>query len=67
MNEKGQKDMPKLRLLSETYAEIKKDDPNTALTMNALRCLVKTGEIPSVQIGRKRLVNYEKLLEYLAS
>ena len=59
--------MLQMRLLSEAYAEIKKDDPNTVLTMNALRCLVKSGTIPSVQIGRKRLINYEKLLEYLAN
>lgn len=59
--------MLQMRLLSEAYAEIKKDDPNTALTMNALRCLVKSGTIPSVQIGRKRLINYENLLKYLAS
>ena len=59
--------MLQMRLLSEAYAEIKKDDPNTALTMNAVRCLVKSGTIPSVQIGRKRLINYEKLLEYLAN
>ncbi len=59
--------MLQMRLLSEAYAEIKKDDPNTALTMNALRCLVKKGDIPCVQIGRKKLINYEKLLEYLAN
>ncbi len=59
--------MPKMRLLSEAYNELKKDDPDTALTMNALRCLVKSGKIQSVQVGRKRLVNYEKLLEYLAT
>lgn len=56
-----------MRLLSEAYNELKKDDPDTALTMNALRCLVKSGKIQSVQVGRKRLVNYEKLLEYLAT
>lgn len=57
--------MPKLRLLSEAYNEIKKEDPDTALTMNALRCLVKSKEIPTVKIGRKRLIDYEKLIEYL--
>lgn len=57
--------MPKLRLLSEAYNEIKKEDPDTALTMNALRCLAKSKEIPTVKIGRKRLIDYEKLIEYL--
>lgn len=57
--------MPKLRLLSEAYNEIKKEDPDTALTMNTLRCLVKSKEIPTVKIGRKRLIDYEKLIEYL--
>ena len=57
--------MPKLRLLSAAYKEILKDDPDTALTMNALRCLVKSGEIQTIQVGRKRLIDYEKLIEYL--
>ncbi len=59
--------MTKMRLISEAYKAIKEDDPNTALTMNALRCLVRNGEIPSVQIGRKRLINYDNLLQYLSN
>ena len=32
----------KLELISDAYNEIKADDPHTALTLNALRVLVKS-------------------------
>ena len=59
--------MPKMRLISEAYKQLKIDDPNSAITLNALRCLIKRGEIPSVKIGRKTLINYDVLLEYLSA
>lgn len=57
--------MTKMRLLSDAYNEIKADDPHTALTLNALRVLVKSEKIPSVKSGRKTLINYDALIEYL--
>ena len=57
--------MAKMRIIKDIYSEIKRNDPDTAITMCALRRLVATGVIPSVQIGRKRLINYDNLMEYL--
>lgn len=57
--------MAKMRLIKEIFEEIKTNDPNTAITMCGLRRMVKTGVIPSVQIGRKRLINYDNLINYL--
>lgn len=51
--------MQHMRLISEAYEEIRGTDPNTAITKNAFRQLVLSGRIPSVQIGRKRLVALE--------
>ena len=57
--------MARMRILSEAYREIKIEDPETALTMNALRVLIKSGEIPTIKSGRKTLINYDALTEYL--
>lgn len=57
--------MARMRLISEVYQEIKAADPNTALTMCALRRLVSSGAIPVVLSGRKKLVNLDVLLAYL--
>lgn len=57
----------KMRLISEAFAEIKEADPNTAITMTGFRRLVLDGKIPSVSIGKKRLVdmqNVEHFFEY---
>ncbi len=57
--------MAKMRTITETFKEIKKNDPNTALSLCGLRRMVQTGIIPSVQIGRKRIINIDILTEYL--
>jgi hypothetical protein len=41
------------------------EDPGTSISMNALRTIVKSGKVPTVQVGRKCLVCFESLLEYL--
>lgn len=58
--------MPRMRLIAEAYNEIKKDDPNTAITLSGLRNLVRQGKIPCTKIGRKTLINYDALIEYLS-
>ena len=59
--------MSRLRLLADAYHQIKEDDPKTAITLNALRCIIKRGEIPVIKNGRKTLINYDALLDYLDS
>ena len=59
--------MVKLRLISDTFSQLKQDDPDTAITLCALRRMVKAGDIPVVKVGRKALINYDLLLEYLHS
>lgn len=58
--------MPRMRLIAEAYNEIKKDDPNTAITLSGLRNLLRQGKIPCTKIGRKTLINYDALIEYLS-
>lgn len=56
--------VPKMRLIREVYDKLHRDDPNSAITMYALRQLVRSGKIPSVNVGRKILVNYYDVIKY---
>jgi len=58
--------MPQMRLMVEAFEQIKTADPYTALTLNGLKRLIRTGAVPSVKIGRKTLVNFDALIEYLS-
>lgn len=54
-----------MRTLPEAVAELKKADENTAVTLTALRRMVKSGELPYIAVASKRLINYDLLLERL--
>lgn len=57
--------LPRMRTVPEAMAEIKKADPDTALTLRALRRMVKNGEIPVVMNHTRRLINLDVLYEHL--
>ena len=57
--------MARMRTLTETAAYLKEQDPQTAVTLTALRRMVKTGELPSVTVGVKRLINIDVLISHL--
>lgn len=56
----------RMRTASGALAIIKEQDPGTAVTLHYIRRLINTGEVPHVSVGRKKLVNVDWLLEYLA-
>jgi len=56
----------RMRTQSQALVEVKKLDPNTALTAHALRQLVLQKKIKFVCVGNKKLINLDSLLEYLA-
>ena len=56
----------RMRTIPKAYEEIKLLDPDTCLTLRALRCMASRGEIPVIQIASKRLINLDLLLEILA-
>ena len=56
----------RIRTAPGAYEIIKEADPETAVTLHYIRQLIRTGEFPSVAVGRKKLVNVDKLMEYLA-
>ena len=57
--------MPRLRTLTETYAHLKTMDSETAITPNALRKMVISGQIPCVKIGKKYLIDLDILEIFL--
>ena len=57
--------MPRMRTLKETYNYIKQQDPNSAITQNALRNLVRNGKLPCIHIGAKYLLDLDVLDEFL--
>ena len=49
--------MRRMRTIDEAAAFLREADPHTAVTKTALRRLVRSGEIPSVRVGAKYLVD----------
>lgn len=58
-------EIPRMRTAAEAYAELKKTDPNTSLTLRALQGIIKRGEIPVLKIGSKSLIDMNNLYDYI--
>ncbi len=58
--------VPRMRTIPKAYDEVKKADPNTNLTLRALRRMVNNNEIPFVMVGTKRLVDLDLLFNVLS-
>lgn len=56
--------MRRMRTINEAAAFMQQIDPDTAVTKTALRRLVTSGQIPSVRIGAKYLVDLGVLDEF---
>lgn len=56
---------PRMRTAPGALAIIQQEDPGTDVTLHYLRRLIKTGAIPSVPVGKKKLINVDKLIDYL--
>lgn len=57
----------RLRKIDDCVAELRASDPGCALTRTALRKMVVTGQIPSISVGAKYLVDLDRLENYLFS
>ena len=55
-----------MRFPAQALAELRKDDPDTPVSLNYIRRLAASGKVPVVMVGRRRLINYDALLDYLA-
>ena len=59
--------MVRMRTPAAAVAEIKKSDPDTSMSEYFIRRLACYGKVPCVMAGRKRLINYDSLMEYLST
>lgn len=59
----------RMRFPADALAELRKLDPQTPVTLSFIRRLVKTGAVPSVPVGagKRRLVNFDALIEFLSN
>jgi len=56
-----------MRNAEGVLAELKAQDPETRITLNFIRGLIRSGEIPVVQAGVQKLVNVDLVFDYLAN
>lgn len=56
---------PRMRTAEGALAIIKEDDPDSAVTLRFIRRLIVTGAVPCVPVGRKKLVDVDRLMDYL--
>lgn len=66
INNVNEKKLPRMRTVPKAFEEIKKIDPDTDFTLRALRRMVNTGELPTVNINTKKLVNLDLLIDKLS-
>lgn len=57
---------PRMRTVHEAAQELRALDPDTAVSEYHIRQLALRGTLPIVRAGRKKLLNLDLLLEYLA-
>ncbi len=62
---KENENISKMRTIEAAYAELIAFDPKCCLTKTALRRLVVEGEIKSVRIGAKYLIDMAQLNQFL--
>ncbi len=58
-------DTKKPRTIAQLHAEMLAADPGCALTLSALRRLVRSGEIRSCRVGQKYLVTPQAVEDFL--
>lgn len=56
----------RIRTLPQAVKEMREADPGTCITLNALRCWVKSGAIPSTKAGKNFLVDMDALTLFIA-
>ena len=55
-----------IRTIDKAYDEIKARDPETALSRELVRQMIKTGMVPSLKVGNRKLVDVDVLQEQVA-
>ena len=58
--------LPRMRTIEQAALWLRQADPDTAFTKTALRRLVVTGQLPSVRVGQKYLIDLDALEGFLS-
>lgn len=67
LNGTGNKIPKRMRTVEEAYNLLKSEDPETAVSKNHIYRIVKQQLIPVTYAGKKQLIDYDCLLEYLSA
>lgn len=59
--------MPRMRTAAKAHELILEQDPQSEITLHYIRQLIVTGAIPVVHVGRKKLIDVDQLLAYIAA
>ena len=57
---------PRMRTAPQALKELIKMDPDTSVTLRAIRRMISAGVLPVVKVGNKSLINFDLLLEKLS-
>ena len=57
--------IPKIRTIAEAIEEIKRLDPETAITARFIKEGIADGKIPIIRVGNKVLVNMSSIFAFL--
>ena len=57
----------RMKTIKQSFEEIKKLDPETAISQWFIRSLCKQGKVKHFMTGTKVLVNFDHLLDYINS
>ena len=55
----------RIRTIREAHKELRAADPNSNLGLGTLYRLVSDGVIPSTRVGKRYLIDLDKLSDYL--
>lgn len=59
--------LPRMRTAEKVLNIIKEQDPDTEVTLHYIRDLIKSGKIPVTLVGRKKLVDADRVIAYIAA
>ena len=55
---------PRMRTAQGAVATLKEEDPDTQITVSMVRRLIRSGRLPYVPMGKKKLINVDMLIRF---
>lgn len=59
--------MPRMRTAAKVLEIIQADDPGTEVSLHYIRYLINSGAVPSVTVGRKKLVDADAIIQLIST